>query len=135
MAALTVTNLSVAILALPKGMHISKKIIFGIRALSLLAKLADWRSCRFRLLMKKKSARSEYADENQLRGFMARNIDIKARITSVEELLPKAAAIADKGPIEIIQDDTFFRSESGRLKLRTFSKDEGELIFYRRANQ
>ncbi|KAF0218955.1 MAG: adenylate [Geobacteraceae bacterium] len=49
--------------------------------------------------------------------------------------MPKAAAIADKGPIKIIQDDTFFRCESGRLKLRAFSKEEGELIFYRRANQ
>ena len=66
---------------------------------------------------------------------MARNIEIKVRIESVESIVPKAAAIADKGPIEIIQDDTFFRCESGRLKLRAFSKEEGELIFYRRANQ
>lgn len=66
---------------------------------------------------------------------MARNIEIKAHIASVEALMPKAAAIADKGPIKIIQDDTFFRCESGRLKLRAFSKEEGELIFYRRANQ
>jgi predicted adenylyl cyclase CyaB len=66
---------------------------------------------------------------------MARNIEIKARIESVEALAPKAAAIADKGPIEITQDDTFFGCESGRLKLRAFSKEEGELIFYRRANQ
>jgi predicted adenylyl cyclase CyaB len=66
---------------------------------------------------------------------MARNVEIKARIASVEALVPKAAAIADKGPIEIIQDDTFFRCESGRLKFRAFSSEEGELIFYRRANQ
>jgi len=66
---------------------------------------------------------------------MARNIEIKARIASVEALAPKAAAIADKGPIEIIQDDTFFQCESGRLKLRAFSQEEGELIFYRRANR
>lgn len=66
---------------------------------------------------------------------MARNIEIKARIESVEALTPKVAAIADKGPIEITQDDTFFRCETGRLKLRAFSKKEGELIFYRRANQ
>lgn len=66
---------------------------------------------------------------------MARNVEIKARIASVEALVPKAAAIADKGPVEIIQDDTFFRCESGRLKLRAFSEEEGELIFYRRANQ
>lgn len=65
---------------------------------------------------------------------MARNIEIKARIASVDALIPKAAAIADKGPVEIFQDDTFFRCESGRLKLRAFSTEEGELIFYRRAN-
>lgn len=66
---------------------------------------------------------------------MARNIEIKARIKSVGAILPRAAAIADKGPIEILQDDVFFRCESGRLKLRVFSKDEGELIFYRRGNE
>lgn len=66
---------------------------------------------------------------------MARNIEIKAYIPSVEAIASKAAAIADKGPIEIIQDDTFFRCESGRLKLRAFSEEEGELIFYRRADQ
>jgi predicted adenylyl cyclase CyaB len=66
---------------------------------------------------------------------MHRNIEIKARIGSVEALTPRAAAIADGGPIEIVQDDTFFVCAAGRLKLRTFSKEEGELIFYRRANQ
>jgi predicted adenylyl cyclase CyaB len=66
---------------------------------------------------------------------MARNIEIKARIESVEALIPRTAAIADKGPVEILQDDTFFRCGSGRLKLRAISRDAGELIFYRRANQ
>ena len=66
---------------------------------------------------------------------MPRNIEIKARIESVEALAPKAAALATEGPIEIAQDDTFFRCESGRLKLRTFSATEGELIFYRRVNE
>jgi predicted adenylyl cyclase CyaB len=66
---------------------------------------------------------------------MPRNIEIKAHIESVQALIPKAAAIADEGPIEIIQDDTFFRCEAGRLKLRAFSESEGVLIFYRRANQ
>lgn len=65
---------------------------------------------------------------------MARNIEIKAHIESIDALARKAAAIADQGPIEIVQDDTFFRCEAGRLKLRTFSKENGELIFYRRAN-
>lgn len=66
---------------------------------------------------------------------MARNIEIKARIESTQALVPKAAAIADEGPIEIVQDDTFFRCDAGRLKLRAFSKEAGELIFYRRPNQ
>lgn len=66
---------------------------------------------------------------------MPRNIEIKARIASVEALTARAAAIADEGPIEIIQDDTFFQCETGRLKLRAFSEEQGELIFYRRANQ
>src|SRR6185369_2104052 len=66
---------------------------------------------------------------------MPRNIEIKARIASVDALMPKAAAIADHGPIEITQDDTFFVCNAGRLKLRTFSEEKGELIFYRRTNQ
>lgn len=66
---------------------------------------------------------------------MPRNIEIKARITSVEALAEKAAVFADQGPIEIFQDDTFFECATGRLKLRAFSQGEGELIFYRRANQ
>lgn len=66
---------------------------------------------------------------------MARNVEIKARIESLESILPKVAALADKGPIEIIQDDTFFTCMNGRLKLRVFSPMEGELIFYRRPDQ
>jgi len=66
---------------------------------------------------------------------MARNVEIKAYIESVEALAPRVAAIADQGPIEIYQDDTFFVCDSGRLKLRSFSAEKGELIFYRRANE
>jgi predicted adenylyl cyclase CyaB len=66
---------------------------------------------------------------------MARNIEIKAWIESVEAMSIKAAALADQGPIEILQDDTFFTCERGRLKLRAFSANEGQLIFYQRPNQ
>jgi adenylate cyclase class IV len=51
---------------------------------------------------------------------MARNVEIKARVSNVEAMRQKAAAVADKGPIEITQDDTFFRCESGRLKAPGF---------------
>jgi adenylate cyclase class IV len=66
---------------------------------------------------------------------MARNIEIKARIDSVGALAEKVAAIADEGPIEIFQDDTFFTCEHGRMKLRAFSPTEGQVIFYQRPNE
>ena len=66
---------------------------------------------------------------------MARNIEIKARVEDIARLATKVAAIADDGPSVILQDDTFFRCDSGRLKLRSFPDGSGELIFYRRANQ
>ena len=63
---------------------------------------------------------------------MARNIEIKARIASVEALLPLALDCAD-GPAELIaQDDTFFTCATGRLKLRVFADGRGELIAYAR---
>lgn len=66
---------------------------------------------------------------------MARNIEIKAYIESIETLEPKVAKVADNGPTEIFQEDTFFQCKTGRLKLRAFSESHGELIFYRRSNQ
>ncbi|HDX9008168.1 class IV adenylate cyclase [Aeromonas dhakensis] len=66
---------------------------------------------------------------------MPRNIEIKTSIERIDDLLPKALAITDQGPVEIEQDDTFFRCDAGRLKLRTLSPSAGELIFYRRADQ
>jgi predicted adenylyl cyclase CyaB len=66
---------------------------------------------------------------------VSRNVEIKAHIPSVEALVPRAQAIADQGPFELYQDDTYFVCATGRLKLRMFSDREGELIFYRRADQ
>lgn len=65
---------------------------------------------------------------------MPRNIEIKARAPCLQALAARAASCADEGPIEIVQDDTFFRCDTGRLKLRVFSSTEGELIYYRRAD-
>ncbi|MBS0580800.1 MAG: class IV adenylate cyclase [Proteobacteria bacterium] len=66
---------------------------------------------------------------------MPRNIEIKARISSVEELMPKVRSIADQGPWELRQEDTYFECAAGRLKLRTGSEHPGQLIYYRRENQ
>ncbi len=66
---------------------------------------------------------------------MPRNVEIKARIESIDNLLPRIQAITDGGPTEIWQDDTFFVCSTGRLKLRTFSETSGELIYYQRPDQ
>ena len=65
---------------------------------------------------------------------MARNVEIKARVSDPAQFYARALAIADRGPVKILQDDTFFDCPNGRLKLRAFSESEGELIFYRRHN-
>ncbi len=65
---------------------------------------------------------------------MARNVEIKARIENIAELTRRVATIADSGPVDIVQDDTFFNCPAGRLKLRAFPDGRGELIFYRRAD-
>lgn len=66
---------------------------------------------------------------------MARNIEIKARVSDRATLEERAAALADDGPTPIFQDDTFFHCPDGRLKLRDFGNGRGELIFYRRADE
>jgi predicted adenylyl cyclase CyaB len=66
---------------------------------------------------------------------VARNIEIKARIASVAAVSARAAQLADAGPTEIEQDDTFFECRAGRLKLRVFAQGDGELIFYRRSDR
>jgi predicted adenylyl cyclase CyaB len=63
---------------------------------------------------------------------MARNIEIKARVADPAALRARVAAIATDGPVPIAQDDTFFACAHGRLKLREFSPDAGELIWYDR---
>lgn len=63
---------------------------------------------------------------------MPRNIEIKARIDSVEAVLPRARQVAGREPELIVQDDTFFNVPHGRLKLREFADGSAELIHYHR---
>ena len=65
---------------------------------------------------------------------MRRNIEIKASVANVADLMERAARLAAAGPTVIHQDDTFFGCSNGRLKLRAFPDGSGELIFYQRAN-
>jgi adenylate cyclase class IV len=63
---------------------------------------------------------------------MPRNIEIKARIASVETLRPRAEALAGAPAQLIVQDDSFFEVPHGRLKLREFADGSAELIHYHR---
>ena len=59
---------------------------------------------------------------------MSRNIELKARIDSIEALPPAVRTVAGGEPLLILQDDTFFRVAHGRLKLREYSDGDAELI-------
>jgi predicted adenylyl cyclase CyaB len=63
------------------------------------------------------------------------NIEIKARVEDIDVLRARAEALSDI-PVKVIpQEDTFFNTEKGRLKLRVQAPDEGYLIYYERPNQ
>lgn len=67
---------------------------------------------------------------------MPANVEIKARIASVEAMLPRALALSEDEHAQLIpQDDTFFSVPHGRLKLRVFADGTGELIHYQRPDQ
>lgn len=63
---------------------------------------------------------------------MPTNIEIKARVADRDALIAKATEVAGSERVDIEQDDTFFRCEAGRLKLRTLGVADGQLIFYQR---
>jgi len=64
-----------------------------------------------------------------------RNIEIKARVADLAAVEARAGAIADSGPVDIAQDDTFFACPHGRLKLRELAPGQGQLIHYHRPDQ
>src|ERR1041384_5025929 len=66
---------------------------------------------------------------------MPANIEIKAHARDFETIRNRAEALSDK-PVQVIpQEDVFFNTPRGRLKLRFFSADQGQLIYYTRPDQ
>ena len=63
---------------------------------------------------------------------MATNIEIKARLPDAGRTLRLVESLVGSPPEVIEQEDAFFRTPSGRLKLRIFASGEGELIYYER---
>lgn len=51
---------------------------------------------------------------------MPRNVEVKAKVGDIEGLILKAKNLCKCDGTIIEQDDTFFKTETGRLKLRIF---------------
>lgn len=49
-----------------------------------------------------------------------RNVEIKARVNNINDLIKKAKELSSSDGEEIIQHDTFYNTTKGRLKLRKF---------------
>ncbi len=66
---------------------------------------------------------------------MPSNIEIKAYARDFNGIRRRAEALSDK-PVEVLpQEDTFFNTPQGRLKLRVLSASSGQLIYYTRPDQ
>lgn len=66
---------------------------------------------------------------------MPSNIEIKAHARDFDEIRRRAGALSES-PVRILrQEDTFFHTSQGRLKLRVLAADQGELIYYTRPDQ
>jgi predicted adenylyl cyclase CyaB len=63
------------------------------------------------------------------------NIEIKARVHDFAALQSRAEALSDT-PVQVIpQEDTFFQTPRGRLKLRQLAPDQAQLVYYERPDQ
>ena len=66
---------------------------------------------------------------------MPTNIEVKARVRDFAALKRRAEAISDS-PLEVIpQEDTFFVTSKGRLKLRVLAADRAQLVYYERPDR
>ena len=66
---------------------------------------------------------------------MPSNVEIKARVWDFAETQRRAESLSD-APVQVIpQEDTFFHTEEGRLKLRQLAPNRGQLIYYTRPDR
>jgi predicted adenylyl cyclase CyaB len=63
---------------------------------------------------------------------MGHNVEIKAFVDNVVEFEKLVASISDTKMEVLTQEDIFFNSSKGRLKLRIFDECSGQLIAYSR---
>lgn len=66
---------------------------------------------------------------------MATNVEIKASVENIDGLRQRVEEISQT-PAELIpQEDIFFHTQEGRLKLRFLANDRGQLIYYEREDR
>lgn len=63
---------------------------------------------------------------------MAQNIEIKARAHDFKRQRELAESLSDQPCVTLVQEDTFFVTPQGRLKLREFPDAAAQLIYYNR---
>jgi predicted adenylyl cyclase CyaB len=66
---------------------------------------------------------------------MPANIEIKARSKKFNALREQLAVLSGGPPELLLQEDTFFHSPNGRLKLRVLQSGPAQLIHYDRPDQ
>jgi len=66
---------------------------------------------------------------------LARNVELKARLDNFDQQLEIAKHLSSQAGEPIVQHDVFFHCHTGRLKLRIFSPQRGQLIAYQRPDQ
>lgn len=66
---------------------------------------------------------------------MPSNIEIKARARNFDEIRRQAEQLSEVPGEVIPQEDIFFNTPQGRLKLRILSGDQAQLIYYTRPDQ
>jgi predicted adenylyl cyclase CyaB len=66
---------------------------------------------------------------------MPANIEIKARTEKSDELRERLSLLVGALPEILLQEDTFFHSPNGRLKLRVLQSGPAQLIHYSRPDQ
>jgi len=66
---------------------------------------------------------------------MPANVEIKARLKDFSAMKEKVEALSQQPGQMLTQEDVFFHTSRGRLKLRLISGQQAELIFYERPDQ
>jgi predicted adenylyl cyclase CyaB len=66
---------------------------------------------------------------------MPSNIEVKAHARNFDDIKARAEELSDQLAQVIPQEDIFFNTPQGRLKLRILSGEKGQLIYYTRPDQ